>query len=152
MKDLRPEDKQKLANLVSELAKANKEKEDIKKELDQLKSETESQIEDLRDSNEQLLQELANIKKKFNHSLALLKNYQEKLQLKGSPSPKPPSPFTNPITKTLPEENELYQLHSEVTKLKQVVANQEQEIVNLSKGHKSDTSIVGTASNFPYFA
>ena len=145
---MKQEEKQKIANLVSELAKANKEKEEIKLELEKLRAATDSEIDDLKDNNTQLIQDLANLQKKFNHSLSLLKNYQEKLQVKGSPSPiAKQSPVRTPPQNLSTDDKKLDLLQAEIMKLKQVVANQEHAIVNLSKTHSSIVHYVKVSRN-----
>ena len=56
IKDLRPEDKQKIANLIKELEKAKQEKDETKREFDNYKASVELELEDLRDQNQHLIE------------------------------------------------------------------------------------------------
>ncbi|XP_041356561.1 uncharacterized protein LOC121373851 isoform X2 [Gigantopelta aegis] len=78
-KDLRPEDKQRVANLIKELAKTGEEKEKVMSQLQDERERYEKQIVQLVEQQEEILQEREEIQKRFFDSQRLLNKYQEEL-------------------------------------------------------------------------
>ena len=81
LKDLRPEEKQKIAKVINELTKVTEEKDTLVQEIERLRN-NESELQSLKEQNQALQEENERLQKKLANSLGLLKSYQEKLNTK----------------------------------------------------------------------
>ncbi|CAD5115930.1 DgyrCDS4860 [Dimorphilus gyrociliatus] len=79
LKDLRPEDKERISNLIKELARLGSEKEVIQKQLEEDRSEFEKKRNELFKAHGALLSERKEIQKQLLKSQTLLAKYQELL-------------------------------------------------------------------------
>ncbi|XP_060602104.1 protein hinderin-like isoform X4 [Ruditapes philippinarum] len=79
LKDLRPEDKQRVANLIKELARVGDEKEQVVKELHGEREQYERQLMVMVEQQEKILQEREDIQEKLFNCQKLLTEYQAQL-------------------------------------------------------------------------
>ncbi|XP_053387481.1 protein hinderin-like isoform X3 [Mercenaria mercenaria] len=79
LKDLRPEDKQRVANLIKELARVGDEKEKVVKELHGEREQYEHQLMVMVEQQEKILQEREDVQEKLFQCQKLLTEYQAQL-------------------------------------------------------------------------
>ena len=77
LKDLCPEDKAKIGELIKKLAEEKGEKEQLLKKLEEKQTVFENSMKEIRRENEQVALESLELKEKFKHSINLLKNLQK---------------------------------------------------------------------------
>ena len=77
LKDLCPEDKAKIGELIKKLAEEKQEKEELLRKLEEKHKIFESSMKEIRRENEQVALESMELKEKFRHSINLLKNLQK---------------------------------------------------------------------------
>ena len=77
LKDLCPEDKAKIGELIKKLAEEKGEKEQLLKKLEEKQTIFENSMKEIRRENEQVALESLELKEKFKHSINLLKNLQK---------------------------------------------------------------------------
>ena len=81
LKDLCPEDKAKIGELIKKLAQEKEDKEGLSKEIDDAKRNYESIIYNLQSTNHQILKETTDLEDQFRYSLNILKNFQVIIRL-----------------------------------------------------------------------
>jgi len=77
LKDLCPEDKAKIGELIKKFAEEKQEKEELLKKLEEKQRFIEVSMNEIRKENEQVALESLELKEKFKHSISLLKNLQK---------------------------------------------------------------------------
>ena len=82
LKDLCPEDKAKIGELIKKLAQEKEDKEGLSKEISDVKKNYESIIYNLQSTNNQILKESTDLQDQFRYSLNILKNFQVYITLK----------------------------------------------------------------------
>jgi hypothetical protein len=76
LKDLCPEDRAKIGELMKRLAAEKEEKEKIKRMLEEKEKDYQTTIEKFKKQNHDILYDALNLKSDFEHSLKLLKTYK----------------------------------------------------------------------------
>ncbi|KAL4659005.1 protein hinderin [Arapaima gigas] len=79
LKDLCPEDKHRIANLIQELARVNEEKDETEQRLQEEQQSFERKIQQLEEQNQLIVQERENIKQQYHECQELLGLYQQYL-------------------------------------------------------------------------
>ena len=82
LKDLCPEDKAKIGELIKKLAQEKEDKEGLSKEISDVKKNYESIIYNLQSTNNQILKESTDLQDQFRYSLNILKNFQVYITLR----------------------------------------------------------------------
>ncbi|XP_078495474.1 uncharacterized protein LOC100182695 isoform X2 [Ciona intestinalis] len=79
LRDLCPEDKERIANLVKELAKASNEKQESETKLGEERKRFHQQLKELKEDKKQIENEQINVLKQYRECQTLLSHYQEQI-------------------------------------------------------------------------
>ncbi|CAF3177737.1 unnamed protein product [Rotaria socialis] len=101
IKELSPEDKLKIANLIKELARIGHEKEIVESKLEQERKLFETQMKTLLTDYDKLMKDNQKILIRYNETKILLNEYEKRSRIKPTPPP-PSNEFPNPQRSSTP--------------------------------------------------